>query len=92
MAEKQGSAAQDINYGTEWKVWFKVEIHMPWKISKYNEKEEKKDLQKSINNSQQLPKNEKNSGFLFFSGMEIISSTNRYRMEHKTRKTDSIYH
>lgn len=28
VAAKYGSAAQNINYGTDWKVWFKVGIHM----------------------------------------------------------------
>ena len=29
VAAKYGSAAQNINYGTDWKVWFKVEMPMP---------------------------------------------------------------
>jgi len=29
VAAKYGLAAQNINYGTDWKVWFKVEMHTP---------------------------------------------------------------
>ena len=50
VAAKYGLAAQNINYGTDWKVWFKVEMHTPWEIGKYSEKEEKQDLQETINN------------------------------------------
>lgn len=29
VAAKYASAAQNINYGTDWKVWFNVKMHTP---------------------------------------------------------------